>query len=461
MVGRLNSSRGYTLQEIIVVLVIIGVLLGMAVPAGMRMMNDATTHEFATNAKTFQDNAHVLFRDTGVLPVAEEVGTGDLTVTERSKLVIRNELIKAGVADSETIVNNLIEDGYVRLLAYDDLVGYSTLSKDAEGAAEFVIVDVIEDIDASRYGFYENDIAGFVFSLDVRENSSGEMYSGAYKLDSGYGDKELDDIETDLNEDVLTDASSLKPYGFRVANVVNNKNGTADVTVTWTNLLTELVGSDEELKRGYISEEYTLTCDVCATTTTTFGKDDVETVLDDVSIGNVNLTLRSDRVVFSGSVVPGTTRIAEINADLLDMITNPGDGVVEVNDDIDEVLEGDQFDNRDDLYKELEESTTFAPDQVTAIPEGLQVNGVAVGDRIVLKEVRKEGTVYDYDRNRTRLFISKATDVLIPKDPYLQKDFQTNPYSEYEYIVEVYKNIPCTTCSGKTAPDNAAVVYYD
>lgn len=458
--------RGLTLNELLVVVVIIGVLASFAVPATMSMMKDSSTHEFSTNAKVIEDASRMHYRDTGVLPTSEVVGSGGLSITENSKLVIRNELIKAGVYNSEDIVNYLIEDGYIRKLDYGELLDNSTVSKEDEGASEFVIIDMIEDIDPSRYGVYENDIAGFVFSLDVRDNSSNEMYSGAYKITSGTTSDDLTNEEGSMSDNALTDATSLKPYGFRVADVKNNKDGTADVTLTWTNRLTELVDGKETVKRGYVSEQYRLTCDLCSESSKSITDGSVEMLLEDVPMGKVKFTLTGTKVVFAGKDIPGNTRIANVNdtsdgvIDLIDVTTNPGEGVVDVNDGLDEVLEGDQFDNRNDLYKELEENPNFGNDKVVAVRDGLEISGLDAGDRLVLKEVRKTGTLYDFDPNRTRLFIVKKDTVLIPKDPYLQKDFQTNPYSEYQYIVEVYNNVGCSTCSGKTNPDNAVVVYY-
>lgn len=462
----LAKYRGFTLVEMLVVVFIIGAIAAFAVPASMSMMKDSSTHEFTTNAKVLEDASRMHYRDTGVLPTSEVVGTGALSITENSKLVIRNELIKAGVYNSESVLDNLIADGYIRKLDYGELLDNSTVSKEDEGAEEFVIVDMIENIDASRYGVYENDIAGFVFSLDVRDNSSDEMYSGAYKIDSGTTSEDIDDEESSMADNALADASTLKPYGFRVADVKNNKDGTADVTLTWTNRLTELVDGKETVKRGYVSEEYRLTCDLCSTPSRSITDGSVELLLEDVPMGKVKLTLTGTKVVFAGSVIPGNTRVANVNdtsdgvIDLVDVTTNPGEGVVDVNDGLDEVLEGDQFDNRNDLYKELEENPNFGNDKVVAVRDGLEVSGLNIGDRLVLKEVRKTGTLYDFDKNRTRLFIVKKDTVLIPKDPYLQKDFQTNPYSEYQYIIEVYNNVHCSTCSGKTSPGNAVVVYY-
>lgn len=466
---RKGMERGFTLIESLVVLVIVGVILGFASTMAMNSITDSSTQEFVSNASAVESAAQMYYRDEGVMPVVDSAPLTKAQMTPKSLLIIRTQLMKAGVTKTEAVTDKLLADGMIRRVDFNKLNPYTRVSPDDEGSKEFVIVGMVEGLDAKpSYGVYENDIAGFVFSDTTRDMSTGLVYSGRYKLATDKATKVVvDAAETGMGGSALTTATGMTPYGFKVVSIKNNKNGTADVNLSWTNRVVD--DAKKELK-GYVVEQFQLTCNTCVTAqkSQVLNKDTLTTTLTGVPVGKVILGLQGNTVTYAGTALTGKTKVAFTEGssatgevDLVDKITNPGDGTVTVSPELDEVVDGSQNESRNELYKELDESTAFSGTSVKAVPAGISLTNLAVGDRIVLKELRRTGTAYDFDGNRTRLFIAKATSAVIPKDPYLQNDFQTNPDSEFEYIVEVYKNMPCTACGNKTTPNNAVVIYYE
>lgn len=454
-----DYQKGFTLMETLGVIAIIAIILAIGIPFVSGIVKDSSTQDFVSNAKNLEDAAHMYYRDEGKLPTTEII----TDVTDRSKLVIKSELLKAGILDPETVIEQMLIDGVIKKISYDDIREYTRVTDGDEGTEEFMIIDSA-DISNGKYGVYENEIAGFVFSTDVRENSSGVIFSGSYKVDDEQGVKDREDEQQDPSK--LVKGNQMTPYGFRLLSVSDNKDGTANVKVTWTNRVVD--DSNKEL-RGYLITDFGFKCDVCSdvleNTDGTFGA----TLKVDIAQKKLNLTLVGEKVKYGSLDVEGMpTKEAKLVVDIVKEITNPGkqdtvpvpgscpdgsDGC------LDEVTGGDVFEDRNDLYDQLEEAN-FDASKVSAIEGGLLIKGVEVGNYIVMKEIRRTGNIYNFDPNRTRLFIAKEVDVLIPKNPYLQDDFQKNPYSSYEYILEEYKNMPCASCSTKTAPDNGVVVYY-
>lgn len=466
---RKELERGFTLLEMLVVLVIIGVILGFGAPMVMNSVTDSSTQDFVSNASAVESAAQMYYRDEGVMPVVDSSPLTKAQMTPKSILIIRTQLMKAGVTKTAAVTDKLLADGMIRRVDFKKLNPYTKVDSDDEGSKEFVIVGMVEGLDSKpSYGVYENDIAGFVFSDTTRDMSTGVVYSGKYKLSKDKATlAAVDAAETGMGGSALTTATGMTPYGFKVVSIKNNKNGTADVNLSWTNRVVD--DAKKELK-GYVIEQFQLTCNTCATAqkSQVLNKDTLTTTLTGVPVGKVVLGLQGNIVTYAGAALTGKTKVAFTEGasatgevDLVDKITNPGDGTVTVSPELDEVVDGTQNESRNDLYKELDESSVFDSTSVKAVPAGLSLTNLVAGDRIVLKELRRTGTSYDFDGNRTRLFIAKSTSAVIPKDPYLQNDFQTNPDSEFEYIVEVYKNMPCAACAGKANPNNAVVVYYE
>lgn len=111
-------------------------------------------------------------------------------------------------------------------------------------------------------------------------------------------------------------------------------------------------------------------------------------------------------------------------------VAEPGEGVTEIL---------DSNPSPEDFYKTYQ---SYEKNKVTVKSEfnGLRIEGVSVGDFIVLKEVKLVGSSYEFDKNNFKLFKATSTNILIPKNPYLQRDFQINPSSSYKYVLEFYKN---------------------
>jgi prepilin-type N-terminal cleavage/methylation domain-containing protein len=447
----MKSQLGFTLMEILAVVVVISIILGIGVPFVNNLVKDSSTQDFVSNAKTLEDAAHMYYRDEGKLPTTEVI----TEISDDSKLVIKSELLKAGVIDPDAVIAQLLTDGAIKKISYADVKEYTRVAEGDEGTEEFIIIDSA-DISTGNYGVYENDLSGFVFSSEVRENSSGVIYSGSYKVDDKEEMKAI--VDEPVDPSTLAKGNEMTPYGLRLLSVNDNKNGTADVKVTWTN---RVVGADNKELRGYLITDFDFNCTECSNVVEnsdgTFGA----TLTADISQKTLNLSLKGDKVKYGSVEVIGTpTNEATLVIDIVKEINNPNSlEIINVNDTLDEVIGGDLFEDRNDLYDQLEE-TNFDSNKVSAVEVGFEIKGLEIGNYIVLKELRKTGNIFDFDSNRTRLFISKKVDILIPKSPYLQDDFQKNPESTYEYIIEVYKDLPCTSCSSKTAPSKAVSVYY-
>lgn len=469
-----RNQLGMTLIEALAVIVIIGIVIGIGTPFVMNMVNDSSTQDFVSNAKTLEDAAHMHYRDTGVLPYTDKVDN----LSDLSRDVIASELLKVGVLNPSDTIDSLLLNGYIYELDYNKLRDYTKVTlgdEGTEGEDQFIIIDMIDfNNNLIDFGFYENELSGFVFSKDVRNNSSGVVYSGSYKIEKGFV---LQD-EEDKVEVVVVDKDDLRPYGLTAYVKKLNNDGTADVEVTWTS---RLINKSNKIEKGYKSTEYKFTCgDECGNVdlTTT---DLITTLNVDRNAEDFEITLVSTKMERGiNTPFPGPSGESKFLVEVKNGLENPGEkspvdciydnnGTLVSGVCMDEILGGDIFDERNDLFKK-QEGNIIAEDQVNAIFEGLTITGLQEKNYIVFKEVRGSGSNYSFDKNRTRIFQVRPgfTDVLIPKNPYLQDDFQINVNSNYEYIIESYKELPCsdggtpeTVCTSKTAPESAVVVLYD
>lgn len=469
---RIKSQVGFTLMETLAVVVILGIVLGIGTPFVMNLVKDSTTQDFVSNAKTLEDAAHMHYRDTGVLPYTETVDS----ISKKSRNVIASELLKSGVLGVDGVIDALLENGKVKELDYDKLKEYTKVSKGDEGTdtenGSFVIIDMIDfNGNTEDYGYYENELAGFVFSKDIRENSSGVYYSGSYKVEDDYKYEEDEDSKSEGAEKV--DALDLRPYGLNAYVKKLNNDGTADIEVTWTS---RLLNKENKIQKGYKSIEYKFTCGVECGNQNLDTSDLSTTFKVDRNVSDFEVTLIATNMEFGvNQPFPGPSGESKFTVEVGKGLENPSEKVPVdcIYDDegvlvngvcMDEILGGDKFEDKNELFKK-NEGNEIREDQVSAIFEGLKITGVADKNYIVFKEVRGSGSNYSFDKNRTRIFQVRPgfNEVLIPKNPYLQDDFQLNPESNYEYIIESYKELPCsdtTVCESKKAPDNAVITYY-
>lgn len=450
----IKDQRGFTLAEILVVVSIILIILSIGVGVTWSMVKDSDVKDFVSNATNLEEASNLYFRDEGVLPyVGEEV-----KVEEDSIEVIKNELNKLKVPGAEDIVNKLIEGGHLKKINYLGLKEYTRITEGDTGTQSFVIVDKLED--PSVVGeWYENDLAGYVFSESVVTDSSDGRYSGHYLLEK---DGEVDVVE------VVDNPGDLKPYFFRVKSVKDKGNNIADVTFEWDDSWLFSGGEHEgERARGYSAGNFGINEGVDFNEDNTLvetGEEKEVTLADYTYVeGEVTFNLAGKNISFLGEALSdsGWTDHYSLDVDIQKFIDNSGDEVdvpETGGEGITEESGGDDYEDRDDLYKKYKE-LEVDHDNVTAEYEGLRIKGLPKDTKIVLKEIKKKGSGYDYDENRTRLFRvseEKEEGILIPKVPYLQKDFQENPNSTYEYILEFYKKEQGSV----EVPEHAVNVYY-
>lgn len=485
---RNNMQKGFTLFEMLVVVGIIAIILGIGTPIAMNVMNDSKTEEFVSNAKILEDSVSMYYRDNGVMPY---LGQGDTkeSVSELDKVsreIVMAKLVEAGVTQPESVLDKLIDDGKVIKIDYTDLKEYTKITEGDEGTNVFVVIDIVEEDELDeKYGVYENDLAGYVFSVDTRDKTTGIVYSGAHSITKEESEKLKDKID-ELNEfDEAIFEKGMNPYGFKVVNLEDKRNATVDLTVSWTNRIADNTGSLETFK-GFVGTDFYLECSTCdngaskiydinkeasgyPNTVTQKGNTFIMKI-EGVPAGKILMTLKYDKIFYAGKDIQKETKLGYLNGnangepvDLEEIIT---DGDTGNNPPVcdtcgaNEIIEGPKFDDKEELYKYYEEIATFSSNQVTAIEEGLKISGLEIKDIIVLKEYQKVGNVYSHDENRTRVFELTANEMLVPKNPYLQKDFQNNASSNYLYVIEAYKN-KLVDNKDATGPENAVEVYYE
>lgn len=513
-------EKGFTLQEMLFVVVIILVILGISTQIIGNVIKNSDTEEFVSNAKLVEESSHAYYRDNGKYPTGsttyaatvpmlgtevntsiESVAASDNSISDHSRLIIISRLVENGVTNAEQVYSQLLKDGKFKSLDSNKLSDYSRINKDSFGFSEFIIVDLVDgDKLGGKYGVYENDIAGYVFSSNTRSKTSGLTYSGSYEISDDELSKVIDNAtELDKGKNDGIKDENLYPYSFKVQTVT--KNGTnADVTLTWTNKFTDALGDLEPFK-GYIGTKYEVVVYdknknplPKYTTTITEGKTNV--VLN-LPIDEYFITLQAKEISYAGNTIPnkvsekvglgnnigtedGTGNGTEegngtggcflgcpgnsidLNDKLIGGGTGDGDGSITVpvcdTCGLDEVVGGDLTDGGE-IYEKLEEFSGFGKDLVTADKFGLNIKSITSGDIIVLREVKKEGSAYKVNKERTFIFKATTATVKIPKTPYLQKDFQVNAESNYIYVLEVYK-YKLNTATGNKTPKKSVEVYY-
>ncbi len=63
-----STKRGFTLVEILVVIVILGIIAGIVIPSVKAASTEATQNVFATNLKSFHQAATYYYKKTGEFP---------------------------------------------------------------------------------------------------------------------------------------------------------------------------------------------------------------------------------------------------------------------------------------------------------------------------------------------------------------------------------------------------------
>lgn len=520
-------EKGFTLQEMLFVVVIILVILGISTQIIGNVIKNSDTEEFVSNAKLVEESSHAYYRDNGKYPtgsttyvataptLGEEVNTSiesvaasDNKISDHSRLIIISRLVENGVTNAEQVYSQLLKDGKFKSLDSNKLSDYSRINKDSFGFSEFIIVDLVDgDKLGGKYGVYENDIAGYVFSSNTRSKTSGLTYSGSYEIADDELSKVIDNatnLDKGKNDDIAD--KNLYPYSFKVQNVKTNGTN-ADVTLTWTNKFTDALG-DLETFKGYIGTTYEIIVYdknknplPKYTTTVTGGKTSVDLTL---PVDEYFMTLQAKEISYAGNIVTnkksekvglgngigsdgsgtggdgGTGGTEEGNGtgsclfgcpgtsiDLNDKLigggeNGDGDGSITVpvcdTCGLEEIVGGDLIDGGE-IYDKLQEFSGFGKDLVTADKFGLNIKSITSGDIIVLREVKKDGSAYKVNKERTFVFKASAATVKIPKTPYLQKDFQVNAESNYIYVLEVYK-YKLNTATGNKTPKKSVEVYY-
>lgn len=72
-----NNRRGFTLVEIMIVVVIIGLLAAMAIPAFQKVQTNSRVSRFVSDLRTFAGGLETMMLETGSLP--GDPGTGSLS----------------------------------------------------------------------------------------------------------------------------------------------------------------------------------------------------------------------------------------------------------------------------------------------------------------------------------------------------------------------------------------------
>ena len=112
-VGTEVNRKGFTLLELLVVLVIIGILLGILLPAFSRLRETARRKRYASDQDTIPMAVHNYYHETGIWPVPNQ---NDLSEDEDDPLVFVN--------NNYEVVNRLCRPN----IDFPDLEGISFLN---------------------------------------------------------------------------------------------------------------------------------------------------------------------------------------------------------------------------------------------------------------------------------------------------------------------------------------------
>jgi len=119
----IRSNKGFTLVEIMIVVVIIGLLAAMAIPAFQKVRRDSIKKTMVNDARIVMNAAQQYFMDKGVTSVAVNIVVGPAT----SNYV---KSFSRGNTDGGTVLN--ADTSYVFTVS-NPLVGTAAMSFDNEG----------------------------------------------------------------------------------------------------------------------------------------------------------------------------------------------------------------------------------------------------------------------------------------------------------------------------------------
>jgi len=116
-----RSTKGFTLVEIMIVVVIIGLLAAMAIPAFQKVRRDALKKTVVNDARIVSNAAQQYFMDKGVTTVPSDVLVGTAT-SNYVKALSRGNTINEGALTTTA-----------RFTINNALIGTAAFSFDPEG----------------------------------------------------------------------------------------------------------------------------------------------------------------------------------------------------------------------------------------------------------------------------------------------------------------------------------------
>ena len=119
----IRSNKGFTLVEIMIVVVIIGLLAAMAIPAFQKVRRDSIKKTMVNDARIVSNAAQQYFMDKGVTTIASSILVGSAT----------SNYVKAMSKNNAFVNDPLTADSAYTFGVSNGLVGTSAMTFDNEG----------------------------------------------------------------------------------------------------------------------------------------------------------------------------------------------------------------------------------------------------------------------------------------------------------------------------------------